>query len=103
MHVFIHLLGGKIAENGPFEISAIGFAVYMDALERLDTSVNTYDADILLLYDESAAMTSAMELSDAWRQQGSSVMVQKGMPENMRFRKIYQFSNGEVKEIENNA
>ncbi|MBQ2785415.1 MAG: ATP phosphoribosyltransferase regulatory subunit [Oscillospiraceae bacterium] len=83
--------------------SAIGFAVYMDALERLDTSVNTYDADILLLYDESAAMTSAMELSDAWRQQGSSVMVQKGMPENMRFRKIYQFSNGEVKEIENNA
>ena len=83
--------------------SAIGFAVYMDALERLDTSVNAYDADILLLYDESVAMTSVMELSDAWRQQGSSVMVQKGMPENMRFRKIYQFSSGEVKEIENNA
>ena len=83
--------------------SAIGFAVYMDALERLDTSVNAYDADILLLYDESVAMTSVMELSDAWRQQGSSVMVQKGMPENMRFRKIYQFTSGEVKEIENNA
>ena len=83
--------------------SAIGFAVYMDALERLDTSVKTYDADILLLYGESADMPSVMELADGWRQQRSSVMVQKGMPENMRFRKIYQFSSGEVKEIENNA
>ena len=83
--------------------SSIGFAVYMDALERLDTSVKAYDADILLLYGESTDMPLVMELADAWRQQGSSVMVQKGMPENMRFRKIYQFSSGEVKEIENNA
>ncbi|MBQ8359590.1 MAG: ATP phosphoribosyltransferase regulatory subunit, partial [Oscillospiraceae bacterium] len=36
--------------------SAIGFAVYMDALERLDTNVKTYDADILLLYDEIAEL-----------------------------------------------
>ena len=83
--------------------AAIGFAVYMDALERLDTSVKTYDADILLLYGESADLSAVMELSSAWRQQGSSVMVQKGMPANMRFRKIYQFLGGEVKEIENNA
>ena len=83
--------------------AAIGFAVYMDALERLDTSVRSFDADILLLYGENTDLSAVMELADAWRQQGSSVMVQKEKPENMRFRKIYQFSSGEVKEIENDA
>ena len=83
--------------------AASGFAVYMDALERLDTSVRGFDADILLLYGENTDLSAVMELADAWRQQGSSVMVQKEKPENMRFRKIYQFSSGEVKEIENDA
>lgn len=83
--------------------SSIGFAVYMDALERLDTSVKMYDADILLQYDEGDDLAAVMELADSWRQQGSCVLVQKGTPENMRFRKIYRLSGGEVKEIENNA
>ena len=83
--------------------SAIGFAVYMDALERLDTGVKMYDADILLQYSENIEMSAVMEQAEQFRRQGSSVMVQKGMPENMRFRKIYQFTGGEVKEIENNA
>ena len=83
--------------------SAIGFAVYMDVLERLDTRVKMYDADILLQYDENADLSVVMVLANKWRQQGSSVMVQKEMPENMRFRKYYQFSSGEVKEIENDA
>ena len=83
--------------------SAIGFAVYMDALERLDTNVKTYDADILLLYDEIAELPAVFELADAWRRQGSSVMVQKAIPENMQFRQIFRFSGGEVNEIENHA
>ncbi len=83
--------------------SAIGFAVYMDALERLDTNVKTYDADILLLYDEIAELPAVFELADAWRHQGSSVMVQKAIPENMQFRQIFRFSGGEVNEIENHA
>lgn len=83
--------------------SAIGFAVYMDALERLDTNVKTYDADILLLYDEIAELPAVFELAAAWRRQGSSVMVQKAIPENMQFRQIFRFSGGEVNEIENHA
>lgn len=83
--------------------SAIGFAVYMDALERLDTNVKTYDADILLLYDEIAELPAVFELAAAWRRQGSSVMVQKAIPENMQFRQISRFSGGEVNEIENHA
>ena len=83
--------------------SAIGFAVYMDALERLDTSVKAYDADILLLYGESADLSAVMQQAEVWRKQGSCVMVQREIPENMRFQKIYQFSCSEVKEIENDA
>ena len=77
---------------------AIGFAVYLDQLERLHREVRACDADILCLYDEKddpAALTLAVK---AWNEQGKSVLIQKEIPAQMRFGEIVRFScGGEMK------
>lgn len=93
----------KLMQKLKRKSSAIGFAVYMDALERLDNTVKAYDADMLLLYEEEADLSAVFALANTWQQQGKSVMVQPGIPVGMKFRQIYKFSCGEVKEIEINA
>jgi ATP phosphoribosyltransferase regulatory subunit len=73
---------------------AIGFAVYLDQLERLHREVRDCDADILCLYDEKddpAALTLAVK---AWNEQGKSVLIQKEIPSQMRFGEIVRFSCG---------
>ena len=93
----------KLMQKLKRKSSAIGFAVYMDVLERLDSSVKDYDADILLLYAEGVDLAAVFSQADEWRQQGNSVMVQQCLPDGMRFRKVFQFCDCEVKEIENHA
>ena len=55
------------------------------------------------LYEEEADLSAVFALANTWQQQGESVMVQPGIPVGMKFRQIYKFSCGEVKEIEINA
>ena len=67
---------------------AIGFAVYMDALERLEQVRRDYDVDVLLLYNESSSL---MEIAAARRsilEGGESVLVQRSVPANIRFRRL---------------
>ena len=70
---------------------AVGFAIYMDLLERLDAGSREYDVDTLLLYDDSAdvaALTRAVrELTAA----GRRVTAQKQVPEKLRYRELVRF------------
>lgn len=79
---------------------AIGFAVYVDLLERLGMSDKHYDVDALLLYDGSS---SAEEVSSAVRgltEKVGSVTAQKSVPENLKFRELYKLDGKEVKLVE---
>ncbi len=72
---------------------AIGFAIYMDLLERLDGGEHPYDVDTLLIYkdgDDAAALARTVrELTS----QGKRVTAQKAVPEKLRYREIVQFDN----------
>ena len=73
---------------------AIGFAVYLDLLERLHREARKNDADILCLYDEQddpAALSLAVQ---KWNAQGRSVLLQREIPAQMRFGEIVRFSVG---------
>ena len=73
---------------------AIGFAVYLDQLERLHRESKAVDADILCLYsdqDDPAELSMAVR---RWNEQGLSVVLQREIPAQMRFGKIVRFSVG---------
>ena len=72
---------------------AIGFAVYLDQLERLEED-SEYDVDILLLYgpqdDPAAVEDSALELMEA----GQAVRIERAATPRLRYRQLAQFSEG---------
>lgn len=73
---------------------AIGFAVYLDLLERLHRETRANDADILCLYDgkdDPAALSLAVQ---NWNAQGKSVLLQREIPAQMRFGEIVRFGTG---------
>lgn len=53
---------------------AVGFAVYLDLLERLDTERREYDADVLITY-EDADPEKVCALAERLRREGNSVCV----------------------------
>ena len=73
---------------------AVGFALYLDLLERLGDAPKPYDVDTVVLYDESAdvlALTRAVRmLADS----GLSVAAQKAVPDKLKYRQLIRFSKG---------
>lgn len=65
---------------------AIGFAVYMDQLERFEQPEQSYDVDILLLYGSDILPETVAEAANALRQQGASVRVERSIPAGLRCR-----------------
>ncbi len=82
---------------------AIGFAVYMDTLERLDTLRRNYDVDTVLLYDESCSLSQIRKQVAHLTEAGASVLVQRSIPENIRSRSLLKLRGEEVEVLENNA
>ena len=77
---------------------AIGFAVYLDMLEQLNKQSDGYDCDILLLYNDGDDISKLMSAVDTLTQSSSSVSVKKSA-ENVKYRKLMRFTDGEVKTV----
>lgn len=67
---------------------AIGFAVYMDLLERLERPEETFDADVLLLYDDATPAAAVLREAEDCRRSGQSVRVERQTPEGLTFRAV---------------
>ena len=78
---------------------AIGFAVYLDMLERLDARRREYDADCVLLYDDQADAGALLRAVGSLAADGSRVLAEKAMPENIRCRRVCRLINGEVSDV----
>ena len=67
---------------------AIGFAVYLDQLERLEKRPDEYDVDALILYDDpvdALALTNAVRMLTA---SGQRVLARRGSAEGIRCRQV---------------
>lgn len=82
---------------------AVGFAVYLDQLERLQEKGDGYDADVLLLYDETADFAMLKSCIAKLNEQGMSVSAQKSLDCAMRVRRKARYINGEVEFLEEYA
>ena len=82
---------------------AIGFAVYLDALERLGMTAKKYDVDTLLVYSEKDSPSAVSAAVKALSANGSSVLACKKIPEDIKYRAAVRLSNCEVNSDEKNA
>ena len=88
----------KMGRNG----SAIGFAVYPELLQQLNSPLGD-DTDILLLYGEGDEVSAVLSAAEALRSEGKRVAVASAADGKKKYGKIYKLVNGEVKAVENNA
>lgn len=82
---------------------AIGFAVYMDSLQRLLQDARGYDVDTVLVYDEEASVSTLQKAIADLTAQGRTVMAQRQRPEKITYRCLAQLCGNEVQIVEENA
>lgn len=82
--------------------SAIGFAVYLDMLERFNLPSNEYDVDVLLVYSDKTNLSALNSYAEQLTQGGQTVLVTKVVSNNVKYRKCVNF-DCEVANSEINA
>lgn len=83
--------------------NAIGFAVYLDLIERLDTTLTDFDVDTVLLYDEKSDIKTVNDAVEKISKENQSVSALKKIPQNLKYKTLVKLTNGEVQILENNA
>ena len=73
---------------------AIGFAVYLDQLERYGVEESQYDTDAFLVYDEGVDPAAVVRAVDELRQSHDRVLAQCGDAGKIRYRKLYRITKG---------
>lgn len=81
--------------------SAVGFAIYLNLLEQIRRRTD-FDVDAVLLYPEGADMQQVFRAAEGLRKE-MNVLTASRLPENLRWRKLYEWKNGEAKRIEDNG
>lgn len=92
----------KLMQKMKRRSGAVGFAVYLDMLERFNAVTNEYDVDILIIYSNNTDLKALNSYSQSLIKDGKTVLVCKNAPQNTKCRKIINFDS-EVAQIENNA
>ena len=82
---------------------AIGFAVYLDQLERFGAAASEFDTDAVLVYADGCDTAALASAAAVLRVENQRVTVCKKLPEGLKYRKLYTFENGEVKSLEAHA
>ena len=72
--------------------------MYVNELDLLFRNQHSTDVDALILYEAGADLNALARAADGLRESGLKVRVERNMPENMRFGKIYSFTNDGLKE-----
>jgi ATP phosphoribosyltransferase regulatory subunit len=81
---------------------AMGFAVYLDALERMGGNA-AYDVDVLLTYAEGEDLLSIKKWAEELMRQGQSVQVQREIPEKLRYKRLMKLEEGRMILLEEHA
>lgn len=81
--------------------NAVGFAIYLNLLEQIRESAQ-YDVDTVLLYPKDADMLQVFAAAERLRNERNVLTVNR-LPEDLRWRKLYTWKDGEAIEVENNG
>lgn len=76
------------------EMSAVGFALYLDDLNRLPREWEAFDVDALVLADAGADTVRLLAAVKGLTAQGLRVKVETEQPEKLRFGRLYRYAEG---------
>ncbi len=93
----------KLMERMEKRAGAIGFAVYLDCLESLETAPGSYDIDTVLLYSPTVSPRQLHSTVDELIARGLSVTAQKTLPEKLKYRQLLKLTESGVETVEINA
>ena len=80
------------------DMSAAGFALYLDDLKRLPREREMYDLDALIIADEDADAPGLLAAVRSLAGQGLRVRVETQKPEKLRIAKCYRYAQGGIAE-----
>lgn len=109
---FVDGVSGSVLSGGQYDKlmkkmkhgdKAIGFAIYLDMLEFLNEAHKEYDVDIALLYQNGCDVKKLNEQISALTDSGNTVIALKSIPDDLKYRKLMIFKDGEAKNYEDNA
>ena len=89
------LFGGrydKLLQRMGRKSSAIGFALYLDLLEEIESDAKGYDVDVLLVYSCDTPIERINEEAQKQIDMGKSVTAQKSIPEKLRYKELIDIS-----------
>ena len=82
---------------------AIGFAVYLDLLERLDEETQAFDADVMLLYDAAASAAEISTAVNGFQNENKTVFAASKPTGRIKAKEVYRLEKGRLMLVENNA
>ena len=93
----------KLMQKMHRKSGAIGFAVYLDQLDRLHETVSEFDVDTVLLYDSGADAASVCQAVQSLAAQDLRVMAATEIPVDVRYRQLAKLTEKGVTVLENDA
>ncbi len=102
---FINSIPDSILSGGRYDkllarmgkqMGAIGFAVYLDRLERFGDDEAQYDTDVLLVYDDDADVSTVIDTVRHFNDNGKTVKVSATDDKSIRYRRLVKVTSGGV-------
>ena len=99
------LSGGRydrLMERFGKKMGAVGFAVYLDKLERFGSAANEFDVDYMLVYESDIPSCEIIAAAKKLGGDGSSVRASSAVDAGVRYRKLIKLSKGGLVTLEEN-
>jgi ATP phosphoribosyltransferase regulatory subunit len=108
---FIKTIPNSVLSGGRYDkllvkmgksLQAIGFAVYLDRLERYGTDESEFDTDVLLVYDSDVESKIVIDTVRKLNESGKSVRTSLVCDKNTRYRQLAKITKGGIEILETN-
>lgn len=99
------LSGGRydrLMERFGKKMGAVGFAVYLDKLERFGSAANEFDVDYMLVYESDIPSGEIIAAAKKLGGDGNSVRASSAVDAGVRYRKLIKLSKGGLVTLEEN-
>lgn len=84
------------------DLGAIGFAVYLDRLERLESDSSDYDVDAILTYEKGTDVRVIAEAQEKLFKEGKRVLVGRSPDRSQSYRQLLKLTDRGIEILENN-
>ena len=90
--IFDSVLSGgrydRLMEKFGKRTEAIGFAVYLDRLERYASEMDVYDVDVLVLYDADTAVQTVVDTVEKFKAEGKIVRAANLLDKSISYKEL---------------